>query len=135
LTDEQKNRLRKIELLKDYIDQKEIELKSYNQSMKIDDSVLVNGRRMTNLGTFRKYIESYLASLPNVHKEMNMLVRQLQPNENGIPLEVIFFSKDQDWVNYENLQSDIFDHLLAVIPEFGLRVFQRPSGHDFVTKG
>ncbi len=122
----------KIQLLQGYILSKEIEISEYNESHDINPSVMVNGRRMTNLGTFRKYIEEYLKVHPLIHDNMTFLVRQLQPNEKGIPLEIYVFSKDQEWANYEAIQSDIFDHILAVIPEFELRVFQNPTGHDIL---
>ena len=86
---------------------------------------------MTNLGTFRKYIEEYLRLHPKIHNDMTFLVRQLQPDERGLPIEIYVFSNDQAWANYEAIQADIFDHILAVIPEFDLRVFQNPSGRDF----
>ena len=125
------NRFTKIQLLKDYIDSKEKELNEYNIRNKIDPSVLANGRRMTNLGVFRKYLEGYLHAHPLIHDEMTFLVRQLQPMDKGIPLEIYVFSKDQEWANYEAIQADIFDHILAVIPEFELKVFQNPTGSDF----
>jgi miniconductance mechanosensitive channel len=86
---------------------------------------------MTNLGTFRTYLENYLHKHPKIHQDMTFLVRHLQPTDKGIPLEIYVFSKDQAWANYEAIQADIFDHILAVLPEFGLRVFQNPTGHDF----
>ncbi|RLD34812.1 MAG: mechanosensitive ion channel family protein [Bacteroidetes bacterium] len=122
----------KIQLLSDYIQHMEKEITEYNESHKIDPSILVNGRRMTNLGTFRKYIKEYLKVHPLIHDNMTFLVRQLQPNEKGIPIEIYVFSKDQEWANYEAIQADIFDHILAVLPEFELRVFQNPTGHDFL---
>ena len=124
-------KFKKIHFLKDYIEDKEKELLKYNEDNKIDGSILVNGRRMTNLGTFRKYVEEYLRHHPKIHNDMTFLVRQLQPDERGLPLEIYVFSNDQAWANYEAIQSDIFDHILAVIPEFDLRVFQSPSGRDF----
>lgn len=120
----------KIQYLSKYINDKQNELNSYNSENNIDNSVLVNGRRITNLGTFRKYIEEYLKHNKKIHKEMTFLVRQLQPNANGIPIEIYVFSNDQAWANYESIQADIFDHILAVIPEFELQVFQNPSGND-----
>ena len=86
---------------------------------------------MTNIGTFRAYIESYLKTHQNIHQEMTLLVRQLKPENIGIPIEIYCFSNDTNWNNYESIQADIFDHILAVIPEFGLKVFQDPSGNDF----
>ena len=130
-TPEMLERFRKINSLREYIGTKEKEIKKYNKENNIDSNIVVNGRRMTNLGTFRKYLEAYLRNHPMIHNEMTFLVRQLQPTEKGIPLEVYVFSKDQRWAYYESIQSDIFDHILAVIPEFDLRIFQNPSGEDF----
>ena len=131
LTQQQKDKFRKFYLLKDYIETKETEINEYNESLGVDHSIVVNGRRMTNLGTFRKYLEAYLKNHPKIHNEMTFLIRQLQPGETGIPIEVYVFSNDQAWANYEAIQADIFDHILSIIPEFGLRVFQSPSGADF----
>jgi Mechanosensitive ion channel. len=91
----------------------------------------VNGRRLTNLGLFRKYIEFYLQNNPNVDSANTLMVRLLEPNEKGIPMEIYGFSKEKRWVQYESILGDIFDHLLAVVPEFELKVFQNPSGDDF----
>ena len=90
----------------------------------------VNGRRMTNIGTFRAYLMAYLRNLPGTNKNMIIMVRQLQPTDTGLPLEIYAFSSDTSWVNYEALQSDIFDHVFAALPHFGLRVFQNPTGRD-----
>ncbi|MBN1339390.1 MAG: mechanosensitive ion channel [Bacteroidales bacterium] len=124
-------KFKKIEYVKEYVEEKEKELNQYNKERNIDDSVLVNGRRQTNLGVFRAYLRGYLLNHPLVHHEMTFLVRQLEPSEKGIPMEIYVFSKVQEWAKYEDLQSDIFDHILAVIPEFGLLVFQNPGGSDF----
>ncbi len=126
-------RFNKIQRLQEYIQYKSKEIEDYNKVNDIDDSVLVNGRRMTNLGIFRAYMEQYLKNHPKIHQDMTFLVRHLQPTEKGIPLQIYVFSKDQAWANYEAIQADIFDHILAVIPEFDLRVFQNPSGADFKT--
>jgi miniconductance mechanosensitive channel len=124
-------KFKKIHRLKDYILQKENELKEHNEKLGIDDSVLVNGRRMTNIGTFRKYLEEYLKHHHKIHQGMTLLVRQLQPLEKGVPIEIYVFTNDNAWANYEGIQADIFDHIMAVIPEFDLRVFQNPTGDDF----
>jgi miniconductance mechanosensitive channel len=92
--------------------------------------VRVPGYRPTNLGVFRAYLMFFLGNHPLVSKELPCLVRHLQPTEKGIPLELYFFSAEKDWILYESIQADVFDHLLAIIPEFGLRVFQDISGHD-----
>lgn len=125
------DRFRKINLISNYVEQKESELADYNKSNNVDNSVLVNGRRQTNLGVFRAYLMAYLRSNPNIRQDMTFLVRQLQPGESGIPMEIYVFSKVQEWARYEDIQSDIFDHVLAAVPEFELQVFQNPSGADF----
>ncbi|MBN3035682.1 MAG: mechanosensitive ion channel [Bacteroidales bacterium] len=130
-TPEMLDKFRKIEYLKKYVDNKEAELQEYNRQRNIDSSILVNGRRQTNLGVFRAYLESYLRNHPQVRQDMTFLVRQLQPSDTGLPLEIYVFSKEQEWAKYEDVQSDIFDHILAVVPEFGLSVHQQPTGQDF----
>ncbi len=130
-TPEMLERFRKIKYLKNYIDERQKEIEAFNKENQIDESVLVNGRRMTNLGVFRKYLENYLNGHPKINQNMTMLVRHLQPGDNGIPIEIYVFSREKAWEKYESLQSDIFDHVLAVIPQFDLQVFQAPSGNDF----
>ncbi len=129
--DEMIAKFEEINYLKDYITQKKKELLDYNTKHNIDNSVVVNGRRMTNLGTFRAYIASYLKHHPYVHKDLIFLIRQLEPEKDGIPIQIYVFVNQTAWVKYEDIQSDIFDHLLAVVPEFGLRVFQNPSSYNF----
>ena len=102
-----------------------------NKEHNIDESMPVNGRRLTNIGTFRKYVEEYLKRHPMIKTDMTFLVRHLQPTEKGLPLEIYVFCKDQRWAYYEAIQADIFDHLLAIIGAFDLKVFQNPSGDDF----
>jgi miniconductance mechanosensitive channel len=126
-------RFARIHRIKDYVAQKQGELREHNERNQIDDSVLVNGRRMTNVGTFRAYLVNYLRAHPKVHQEMTFLVRQLAPGERGLPIEIYVFSSDQAWVNYEDIQADIFDHIFAVLPEFGLRPFQNPAGADIAS--
>ena len=130
-TPEMLEKFRKISLLKDYIDRTEEVVRVYNEENHIDNEVLVNGRRQTNLGVFRAYLTAYLKSLPVVNTELNCMVRHLQPTDHGLPVELYFFSNVKDWIPYEAVQADVFDHVLAIIPEFGLRVFQSPSGADF----
>ena len=120
-------RYKKIVILKEYIEQTEQKVQQYNQQQGIDDSVPVNGVHQTNLGVFRAYLELYLKNLPVVNSDLTYMVRQLQPTATGIPLEVYCFSRIQEWVAYEKVQSDIFDHLLAVIPYFNLRIYQYPE--------
>ncbi|MEI6748609.1 MAG: mechanosensitive ion channel family protein [Bacteroidales bacterium] len=130
-TPEMLERFRKIRLISEYVDQKEAELNTYNIENNIDDEVLINGRRQTNLGVFRAYLEAFLQNHPMVHQDMTLLVRQLQPTDLGIPMEIYVFSRITEWAAFENLQSDIFDHILAIIPLFDLQVFQSPTGDDF----
>ena len=131
-TPEMIKKFKKIQILRDVIEKKEKELDEYNKKHEIDNSVLVNGRRMTNIGVFRAYIGAYLHNHPKINNEMTSMVRQLQPTDKGLPLQIYVFSSDKRWVEYEKIQSDIFDHILAVAPEFDLRVFQNPSGYDVV---
>lgn len=123
-------KFKKIYLIKEYIEQTEKQVELYNRSHEMDASIPVNGLRQTNLGVFRAYLEQYLQQLPATNPDLTHMVRQLQPTEKGIPLEIYFFSKEKNWVPYEKIQADVFDHILAVIPEFGLRVFQNPSSAD-----
>ncbi|MFC1524213.1 mechanosensitive ion channel family protein [Thermodesulfobacteriota bacterium] len=129
-TDEMIDYFSRYAFLRDYIPAKQEEIDAHNQELGLDTSMPVNGRRQTNIGVFRAYIIGYLRSHPKIHQDMTFLVRQLQPTAEGLPLEIYVFSNDQAWANYEAIQADIFDHILAAIPEFGLRVFQYPSGHD-----
>ncbi|MBE9510728.1 MAG: mechanosensitive ion channel [Bacteroidetes bacterium] len=131
-TPEMIKKFKKIQILRDIIEKKEKELDEYNKKYEIDNSVLVNGRRMTNIGVFRAYIGAYLHNHPKINNEMTSMVRQLQPTDKGLPLQIYVFSNDKRWVEYERIQSDIFDHILAVAPEFDLRVFQDLSGYDVV---
>ena len=128
-------RFAKIQYISDYIETKKDELEAFNKSIKADNTSLANGRRMTNIGTFRAYIRAYLLNHPEINKEMTFLVRQLQATQYGVPIEVYVFSKDKVWANYEAIQSDIFDHILAVATEFDLRVYQNPTGADFQALG
>ena len=130
-TDAMIDKYRKFNVLSDYIDKKTQEINKYNSDKKLSDDSIINGRSLTNIGTFRAYIESYLRQNNNIHDEMTFLVRQLSPQSDGLPIEIYVFSNDTNWVNYESIQSDIFDHLLAIMPEFDLKVFQNPTGNDF----
>lgn len=123
-------RLSKIALIQKYLKEKQADVRKHNAKTKADSSSLVNGRHLTNLGTFRAYIEAYLNNHSEISQDLTFLVRQLAPGESGIPIQIYVFSKDKAWVSYEGIQSDIFDHLLAVVPEFDLRVFQSPTGND-----
>lgn len=123
-------RWRRIELLKQYLADKQVEIDADNARRGTDLSILGNGRRLTNLGTFRAYCVAYLQAHPKIHQNMTFLIRQLEPSQHGLPLEIYVFSNDIRWAEYEAIQADIFDHLLAVVGEFDLRVFQTPSGGD-----
>ena len=127
LSDEEVEGLRKIKILAPYLEKKLSEIGEYNARAfaDADMTVRVNGRRLTNIGTFRAYTEAYLRNHPGIHKELTLMVRLLEPTEFGVPLEVYAFTSDVKWVVYEGIQSDIFDHLLAIVPEFGLTVYQR----------
>lgn len=129
--DEMIKRYAGIELLKDYVAAKKKEIDEYNRSRNVDPSEPANGRKLTNIGTFRAYMVNYLKNHPMISDKMTFLVRHLSPTQNGLPIEIYVFSKDQEWANYEAIQADIFDHILAVVPEFELRVFQNPTGYDF----
>ncbi|MCZ6725800.1 MAG: mechanosensitive ion channel family protein [Acidobacteria bacterium] len=128
--EEMLKRFKRIRFISDYLDRKLEEFTLHNAQYEVDEAFLVNARNLTNVGTFRAYVEAYLRNHPKIDQDMTFLVRQLAPSEHGLPIEIYVFSRDQDWVRYETLQADIFDHLLAVAPLFDLRVFQQPSGAD-----
>jgi len=123
-------RFEKFELIRGYVKQKEAEVSEYNKKKNISDEDIISGRRQTNVGIFRKYLEVYLRQHPKINQDMTFLVRQLHPIPTGLPIEIYVFCNDKAWANYEAIQADIFDHIFAVIPEFELRVFQEPSGAD-----
>ena len=124
-------RFKLIQLISKTIQDRQQEILEFNQQNNVDESTLVNGRRLTNIGVFRSYVEAYLRHHPMIHQEMTFIVRQLSPGEKGLPIEIYVFCKDTNWTAYESVQADIFDHILAVVPEFDLQVFQEPSGTDF----
>jgi miniconductance mechanosensitive channel len=130
LNPEQIARLQRFLLLGQYLSSKQSELLSWNSELAEASKEPANTRRVTNIGTFRAYVEHYLRQHPSIHQEMTQLVRQLDPTADGLPLELYCFTNTIAWARYEAIQSDIFDHLLAILPEFGLRVFQHPSGAD-----
>ncbi|QIG81349.1 mechanosensitive ion channel family protein [Stakelama tenebrarum] len=135
MTEEQLAGMERFQLLKPYLESKEAEIRAWNAAALPGDADAVNARRITNIGTFRAYILAYLKAHDRVHNHLMMLVRQLDPTPSGLPLEVYCFAKTTDWETYEAIQSDIFDHLLAILPEFGLRIFQEPSGRDLRALG
>lgn len=124
-TPEMMERFKEIERIQKYLEDKEEDIAEYNQANKIDTSNIINGRQQTNLGVFRAYILSYIKSNPKINQNMTRMVRQLQPNEFGIPLQVYAFSKDKEWTKYEEVQSDIFDHIIAAAPYFDIKIYQR----------
>ncbi len=123
-------RFQRVALLDSYLTEKRSEIEASNRAATDGKEIPTNLRRLTNVGTFRAYVTAYLRVHPKIHKDMTFMVRQLPPGDRGLPLEIYVFSNDQDWTRYEAIQADIFDHLLAVLPEFSLRVFQLPSGAD-----
>lgn len=130
-TTEMLNNFEKFQLLNNYIKQKRVEIAEFNKKQNIDTSELINGRNLTNIGCFRAYLVAYLRNHPQVHSDMTFLVRHLSPTQSGLPVQIYVFSTDYEWANYEAIQADILDHIMAVVPEFELRVFQNPSGSDF----
>lgn len=133
--EEMRNRFMRYERVREYIEQRQKEIDEHNAQSGVDKTELLNGRHMTNLGIFRRYATRYLEEHPKIDKKETIMVRQLQPTENGIPLEIYAFSSDIAWINYEGIQADIFDHLLAAVDKFGLRVFQNPGGADLRQSG
>ena len=131
LTEAERAGLKRFALIDDYLDGKKAELEAWNGRLLAAGKDPVNTRRVTNVGTFRAYVESYLRTHPRVHDQgMTLMVRQLEPNPSGLPLEIYCFTRTVAWTEYESIQADIFDHLIAILPEFGLRLFQQPSGLD-----
>lgn len=121
-------RLSSIRFINEYIEKKKTELRDYHRDMSIDESDLLNSRRLTNIGTFRAYLEAYLRKHPNINQDLTLMVRQLPPNELGLPLEIYCFSAEKAWVKYEKIQADVFDHVMAMLASFDLRAYQR-DGH------
>lgn len=130
LDSEDINKYRKIRVLKDYIDSKVKEIEEYNRNLGEPEKNYVNQRNLTNVGTFRMYLKHYLQNHPSIASNMTFLIRQLPPGPEGLPVEIYVFANDNRWVQYEEIQADIFDHVLSVVPQFGLSVYQRPSGKD-----
>lgn len=130
LAQDELDRLESIGVLESYLQKKREEISQWNEGLGDRAKVLANTRRSTNIGTFRAYAEAYLRGHPHIHKGMTIMVRQLEPTSQGLPIELYAFTNTIAWANYEGIQADIFDHLYAILPEFGLRVFQEPAGHD-----
>ncbi|MDC1050694.1 mechanosensitive ion channel [Candidatus Marinimicrobia bacterium] len=130
-SDEMINQYKKINVITGYINSKVAELKDYNKTAVCNNSeVNINGRSLTNIGTYRAYIKGYLKNNINIHKDMTFLVRQLSITDKGLPIEIYVFTNTTDWIEYEEIQSDIFDHLISSLAQFDLKVFQNPSGND-----
>jgi miniconductance mechanosensitive channel len=130
LGDEELERISRFSLLKDYMAEKHREIQTFNAEPGRDREISADIRRLTNVGTLRAYMLSYLRNHPSIHRDRTLLVRQLSPGPEGLPIEIYCFTNDIVWANYEDIQSDIFDHFLAIAPEFGLRIFQQPAGAD-----
>jgi len=130
-TPEMLERFSKYQYVADYVKSTQAELEAYNQERDLDPDIMINGRRQTNVGVFRAYLTAYLKNNPYIRQDLTLMVRQLQPNEVGLPLEIYAFSKEQAWERIEAIQADIFDHVLAGITYFDLRLFQNPTGSDF----
>ena len=135
LTDEEAGRLMRFRLLRDYLQAKTSDIAQANQHMGEQAAVPANRRRLTNIGTFRVYALAYLKQNPEVRQDMAMMVRMMEPQSDGIPVEVYCFTAVTAWVEYERIQGDIFDHLLAILPELGMRLYQQPSGADIGEMG
>ena len=130
LTNDMIDRFNKFQLISEYLDSKKNEIEEYNTSLKIDNEDFVNGKRLTNIGTFREYVKAYLSSRKDIDKNLTFLVRQLSPSPEGLPIEIYVFANTTAWVKYEEIQSDIFDHIFAVLPALRLRAHEAPTGHD-----
>lgn len=131
-TKEMIEKYRKISLIKDYIDSQEKQFYEYNLQNGIDDSVMVNGMRLTNIGVFRAYLQRYIENQPTIDKNQIYMIRQMEPTENGLPIQIYFFTTKFQWVAYEGVMADVFDHIIAVIPEFDLNVFQNLTSKDII---
>lgn len=132
LSEQEVEELMGIQLINSYLKTRQQDIKSYNEAHQINKELLLNGRNLTNLGVFRKYIDVYLKNHSAINKDMMIMARQLAPTTQGIPMEIYAFSSDKRWENYEYIMSDIFDHLIAALPYFGLEVFELPSGANFI---
>ncbi len=130
LSTEEQQKLHRFSLMNDYLNEKQKEIDEWNQQLAEWGREPVNTRRVTNIGCFRAYVNNYLKNHPHIHQDFTLMSRQLEPTPNGLPLELYCFTNTVKWVEYEGIASDIFDHLLSILPEFGLRVFQQPSGLD-----
>lgn len=130
LEDDEIENLKRIEILKPFIEQRTEEIKSFNEANSFDSSMKVNGRRITNVGLFRAYVKEYTYRNPNIHKDFHFIVRQMQPTEHGLPIELFMFTNTTVWAEFETITADIFDHLFAVVPYFKLEIFELPASDD-----
>ncbi|MEM5564769.1 mechanosensitive ion channel domain-containing protein [Psychroserpens sp. AS72] len=128
LNDKDIEKLKKIELITTYLNQRQKDINAFNEGKNVDKSVMINGRNMTNLGVFRKYLQTYIEQHSAVNKDMFIMVRQLAPTPQGLPLEIYCFSSDKRWENYEYIMSDLFDHTLAAVPYFDLEIYELNAG-------
>ena len=133
LSIDEANKLKDVQLISDYLNTRQKDIDTYNENHNIDKSLLLNGRNLTNIGVFRKYVESYIEKHSAVNKDMIIMTRQLEPTAQGLPLEIYCFSSDKRWQNYEYIMADIFDHLIAAVPYFNLRLYELPSSSSFKT--
>ncbi len=127
LSTEDIEKLKKIHIIKPYLETRQTDISNYNNSKNIDKSISINGRNLTNIGVFRKYVQTYIENHSAINKDMTIMVRQLEPTAEGLPIEIYAFSSDKRWVNYEYIMADIFDHVLAAVPYFDLEIFEYPS--------
>jgi miniconductance mechanosensitive channel len=130
-TPELLNNLKKFDLIREYIIAREEEILQFDLRENPENNDTCNGPRQTNMGFFRKYLEFYLKNNPNINQEMDVIVRQLQSADKGVPIEIVAFSKEKAWEDFETIQANIFDHIFAILPEFDLKVFQSPTGMNF----
>ncbi|NOY48613.1 MAG: mechanosensitive ion channel [Chlorobi bacterium] len=134
LTANQIDKLKKIDIISDYLNDRQSDIEAYNSEHNINKELMLNGRNLTNIGVFRKYIETYVENHSAVNKDMMIMARQLAPTTQGIPLEIYAFSSDKRWQNYEYIMSDIFDHIIAAVPYFDLEIFELPNSSSFISK-
>ncbi|NND30959.1 MAG: mechanosensitive ion channel, partial [Saprospiraceae bacterium] len=133
LTKDEVNSLKKIERIAAYLETRQADIEAFNSKHNVDKELPLNGRNLTNLGVFRKYVETYIENHSATNKDMTIMVRQLAPSTQGIPLEIYAFSSDKRWQNYEYIMADIFDHIIAAVPYFNLEIFELPSHSTFVS--
>ena len=132
LSNEEIGAFKKIQSIALYLETRQTAIDSYNTHNKVDKELLLNGQHLTNIGVFRKYAQTYIEHHSGIHKEMTLMVRQLAPGTQGIPIEIYAFSKDKRWENYEYIMADIFDHIIAAVPYFNLEIFELPSNSSFI---